>query len=76
MKNPLLVKTEVEKRNILAGLPTAASSCLFCSGNADTVAVKAKAAAMVLMKCIVSLFLSSRSCLYVKDIDRTRLDNV
>jgi hypothetical protein len=36
-----------------------ASSCLFCSGNADTVAVKAKAAAMVLVKCIIPLIPSN-----------------
>ena len=46
-----------EIRNILFGLPITASSCLFCSGNADTVAVMAKAAAMVFVKCIFTLCL-------------------
>lgn len=39
----------------LFGLPITASSCLLCSGNEDTVAVKANAAAMVLVKCIISM---------------------
>jgi len=44
--------------NVLSGLPIAASSCLFCSGNADTVTVKAKAAAMVFVKYMTSLLFS------------------
>jgi hypothetical protein len=69
-------RTDVERRNILAGLPTAASSCLFRRGNAHTVAVKAKAAVMVLMKCIISLSGCRGSFLYVKDVDKTRLKNM
>jgi hypothetical protein len=49
----------MERKNTLFGSPMTASSCLFCSGNADTVAVKAKAAAMVLVKCIIPLIPSN-----------------
>jgi hypothetical protein len=54
--------------SILFGLPITASSCLFCSGNADTVAVKAKAAAIVLVKCMVSLFCRKRFLCTLKDV--------
>ena len=47
---------DIEERDTLFGSPMTGSSCLFCSGNADTVAaVKAKAAAMVLVKCMIAL---------------------
>lgn len=41
-------------RNILFGSPIAGSSCLFCSGSADTVTARAKAAAKVLIKCMIA----------------------
>lgn len=41
-----------EGKNTLFGSPTAAPS-FFCSGTADTVTARAKAAAIVLIKCMM-----------------------
>lgn len=66
---------EIEERgNTLSGFPIAESLCLFCSGSANTVAVKAKAAAMVLMKCIISMF-RRMSFLHVDDVNYREFEN-